>query len=845
MNDIAFLLSNQYQAHHYAPIARHLGDVTVIVDRREQDFGVDDQFLAGHFPGAAVTWVDHRDLALLDGRFRLIVCQTPVLPQRLLRRTLVVAQQYSVAKEAYQFGAWRSLPDLNLLYGPASESLVSGFAVTRTCGNPALDAVFGKDGDRPRRPASKPIRALYMPTYGDLSSIDSVLPGFREFEGSVTIKLHHADRGRLGRGDVPDGCEIVGAEASVADLFESHDFVLSDVSGAAFDAACAGLPLVVVDRPSVARDRHRQLSPAEWSQSSVSTRSVGWQPGGDLERAAIDAAAIAADRSAYETWVGTQLVERGTAGEACARAIIELLERGPDRHFGRERVAESQRALLRQTTELSGDLRRTRRRLATARASRFGAMVQLRDGATDAVRRAAARSPRIERALVETSHRLGKAAQVGVAARSSVVSVREPPSTWRGTLVDELSRSVPGLLVAPARGKLSVGVEQSRRLELLEGLRSTGPRLGGFMICCRLDDTLVVIGDVGALDADVLRRATAIRVGPAGSEAPESSLEIELLAPSASGLVAIDPRASRADWGALGDVGAGSDVRGGTLWPGHRASVVDVAYLLPGSVDRSPSSRLHADCRLRYSMRSLALLAPFVRNVYLVTAEPRPSWASDESALIVVGPRELVPEGALASPDPRLIGSAVRRIPGLSEHFILVTHHTYFGRETFVDDFFGVGGLPKLRLTADRRFGACLTSSSPGAHDGVVRFAGERWGRGPDRPLARVAQPMTRSILEEMDDRYPGEPSALRLDAAPYWALAHARAVERTECDEFFVDVGRAADLDRLQATVSGRPSMFGIGETDRDEVGRDIADDRVGRVLEAMYPVPTVLDGA
>ena len=120
MRKIALLITNQYQIHHYQSIARHLGPVTFVIEIRERDFEVDEAFVRRHVPDASVMTIPAESLRSLDGMFDVIVCQTPVLPNLLFEKSLVVAQQYSLAKETYQYGVWRSLPNLNLMYGDYS-----------------------------------------------------------------------------------------------------------------------------------------------------------------------------------------------------------------------------------------------------------------------------------------------------------------------------------------------------------------------------------------------------------------------------------------------------------------------------------------------------------------------------------------------------------------------------------------------------------------------------------------------------------------------------------------------------------------------------------------------------
>ena len=104
MTYIAFLITTRYQVYHYAAIAKHLPSATFVIEVRDHDFEVSEEFVREHIPNATTRLVPKSALRSMDGQYDVIVCQTPVLPQVLFDETMVVAQQYSLAKETYQYG---------------------------------------------------------------------------------------------------------------------------------------------------------------------------------------------------------------------------------------------------------------------------------------------------------------------------------------------------------------------------------------------------------------------------------------------------------------------------------------------------------------------------------------------------------------------------------------------------------------------------------------------------------------------------------------------------------------------------------------------------------------------
>ena len=103
---------------------------------------------------------------------------------------------------------------------------------------------------------------------------------------------------------------------------------------------------------------------------------------------------------------------------------------------------------------------------------------------------------------------------------------------------------------------------------------------------------------------------------------------------------------------------------------------------------------------LKYSLRSLWLHAPFVRHVYLVTADQRPEWlnVSDER-ITVVSHADIFPEAdMLPTFNSHAIEACLHRIPGLSEHFVYMNDDVFFGREVTGELFYTKAGQARIRM---------------------------------------------------------------------------------------------------------------------------------------------------
>ncbi|MFF2012757.1 stealth family protein [Streptomyces sp. NPDC058195] len=183
----------------------------------------------------------------------------------------------------------------------------------------------------------------------------------------------------------------------------------------------------------------------------------------------------------------------------------------------------------------------------------------------------------------------------------------------------------------------------------------------------------------------------------------------------------------------------------------------------------APAPSLHAqaanDARftsrdeLRYSLRSLHQYAPWVRNVYLVTAGQVPAWLdTDVPGLQVVDHREIFSDPtALPTFNSHAIESQLHRIEGLSEHFLYLNDDVFFGRPLTPGHFFHANGLSKFFQSK-----ALVPTGSPDSDDLPVNAAGKNSRALIERSFGtRIAQKMKhtphalrRSVLADIEREY-------------------------------------------------------------------------------------------
>ncbi len=129
--------------------------------------------------------------------------------------------------------------------------------------------------------------------------------------------------------------------------------------------------------------------------------------------------------------------------------------------------------------------------------------------------------------------------------------------------------------------------------------------------------------------------------------------------------------------------------------------------------DRMSSNRYRDSDELRYSIRSVVKYAPWVRRIYIVTADQVPWWLDTSHPLIhIVTHEEIFPNRShlpvFSSP---AIEAHLHRIPGLSKHFIYFNDDVFLGAPTSPEDFVSVEGRQKLIMAWD------VPKCSPGCVD--------------------------------------------------------------------------------------------------------------------------------
>jgi hypothetical protein len=294
-------------------------------------------------------------------------------------------------------------------------------------------------------------------------------------------------------------------------------------------------------------------------------------------------------------------------------------------------------------------------------------------------------------------------------------------------------------------------------------------------------------------------------------------------------------------------------------WSARRDQALRETGRGPAHATSLGEARFRSRDELRYSLRSLDLFAPFVRHVYLVTADQQPEWLDTRSPrLTVVSHRELFADvHHLPTFNSHAIEAHLHRIEGLAEHYLYVNDDFFFGRPVRPELFFHPNGVSKFFLSR-----ATIPPGPPSDDDVGVdaaakngqRLLTERFGRRVAHKFKHVPQPQRRSWLENLEEQFSPE---LRATASHRFRHPGDYSVPSSLAHHYSYLQGGAtpgsirydyitlSDLDRAEHRfadlLKGRDrDTICINDSDLLPVDELRADALIAGFLQRYFPVPS-----
>jgi hypothetical protein len=259
----AFIGWNPFQIRHILEVTQRLENSCIIIEKRANHILKFEVDLLTE-TGIPVLLFSKKRIEQLDGLFDVIVCQTPFSQMESIQRSRIAMIQYGYAKAYHNYGDWRSSASLCMVYGEYAARKIRPMCPVVVTGNPAFDKwhdpafhEFAKAKYGPRLdPKKKTI--LYAPTWGELSTsniyFEEVISLTNDY--NVILKIHHntdllekKKRVRM----TANSPITFGVNVSLLELMAVSDIVLSDYSGAIFDALHCKLPVILLQNQTPER----------------------------------------------------------------------------------------------------------------------------------------------------------------------------------------------------------------------------------------------------------------------------------------------------------------------------------------------------------------------------------------------------------------------------------------------------------------------------------------------------------------------------------------------------------------------------------------------------------------
>ena len=288
-------------------------------------------------------------------------------------------------------------------------------------------------------------------------------------------------------------------------------------------------------------------------------------------------------------------------------------------------------------------------------------------------------------------------------------------------------------------------------------------------------------------------------------------------------------------------------------WEKRRADASHTAY----HAEAASAARFISRDELRYSLRSLHLYAPWIRNIYIVTDDQLPYWLdTSRPGVSVISHRDLFEPGSrLPTFNSHAIESQLYRTPGLAEHFIYFNDDVFLGRPVTPDTFFHGNGVAKFFLSRS----APLDSGEPSFGDIPVDAAGknnrevlrERFGRTVTQKMKHTPHAMRRSVLEKIStelrehvtrtrDNQFRHPTDLSIASSlhHYWSYLEGTSVPGS-LRYLYTDLADPETATRLIRLLRQRDfHTFCLNDTDSDPATRVEMAALISLFLSQYFPV-------
>jgi glycosyltransferase involved in cell wall biosynthesis len=261
---------------------------------------------------------------------------------------------------------------------------------------------------------------------------------------------------------------------------------------------------------------------------------------------------------------------------------------------------------------------------------------------------------------------------------------------------------------------------------------------------------------------------------------------------------------------------------------------------------------------LRYSLRSIDMYAPWIRNIYLVTDQQVPPWLDlSHPRVRVVDHTEIFgTRGALPTYNSHAIESQLHHIEGLAEHFLYFNDDVFVGRTLQPSMFFHGNGQAKHFMSPTS------VPMAPASYEDEFNISAAKnnralieqsFGQTLVHSFLHAPHPLRRSVLADIEENYQ---QAVAVTAANrlrnhsdvsvasslhhYFGFHTLRSVPGSiSCG--FVNVGLSEHKPRLSRLLTARPhDVFCLNDYHDGDVPEEEQDAILAAFLPSYFPVPS-----
>ncbi|MFD8734330.1 stealth conserved region 3 domain-containing protein [Streptomyces sp. NPDC059618] len=259
---------------------------------------------------------------------------------------------------------------------------------------------------------------------------------------------------------------------------------------------------------------------------------------------------------------------------------------------------------------------------------------------------------------------------------------------------------------------------------------------------------------------------------------------------------------------------------------------------------------------LRYSLRSLDMYAPWIRNIYLVTDRQVPSWLDTTHPRVrVVDHTEIFAgQGQLPTYNSHAIESRLHHIDGLAEHFLYFNDDVFAARPIQPSLFFLGNGMSKHFMSSN-----AIPMNPINEKDEFSRMAAknnrrllaERFGRVLVNSFIHAPHPLRRSVMRDLESEFAealGNTAGNQLRNASdvsvasslhhYFGYYTGRSVPGRIAGGF-VNVGLSEQVKKLNRMLATRSNdVFCLNDFHDGDVSEDEQDATLAAFLPSYFPI-------